>query len=146
MERLGRCLISYDTKKTIKEDRVKSGRERKRGMAKKSDATHAALLSVLWKLIFIFPRRWRICIHFSQRINKWEKIWSAAPSVCRNEKDGRARKSAEERAGPIRGANPWRQTSPTSFLELALFFCRPASISYHTHERRISEWLKIPLT
>merc|ERR1719187_1233103 len=79
-------------------------------MAKKK-ATLRMLLCFRFYENFIFPRRWRICIHFSQRINKWEKIWSAAPSVCRNEKDGRARKSAEERAGPTRGDNPWRQTS-----------------------------------
>jgi len=111
MERLGRCLISYDTKKTIKEDRVKSGRERKRGMAKK--ATLRMLLCFRsYENWFIFPRRWRICIHFSQRINKWEKIWSLRhlPSVemRKTEERGRARKSAR---GPIRGDNPWRQTS-----------------------------------
>jgi len=37
---------------------------------------------VSYKKLFIFPRRWRICIHFSQRRNKWEKIWTATPSVC----------------------------------------------------------------
>merc|ERR1719391_1315916 len=76
-----------------------------------------------------------------------ENLEFAAPSVCRNEKDGRARKSAEERAEPIRGANPWRQTSvpllSSSWCDLfvcfSFFFCRPGSISYHTHERRISE-------
>merc|ERR1719187_2413132 len=67
-------------------------------MAKKK-ATLRMLLCFRFYENFIFPRRWRICIHFSQRINKWEKIWSAAPSVCRNEQDGRARKSAEERGG-----------------------------------------------
>jgi len=53
-----------------------------------------------------------------------ENLEFAAPSVCRNEKDGRARKSAEERAGPIRGANPWRQTSvPLRSSSWRVFFC-----------------------
>merc|ERR1719334_54862 len=88
---------------------------------------------------FIFHRRWRICIHFSERINKWEKIWSLRhlPSVemRKTEERGRARRSAgaDSRSESV-------ETDESHFFPRAgvPFFCRPGWISYHTHERRIS--------
>merc|ERR1719356_2321740 len=89
---------------------------------------------------FIFPRRWRICIHFSQRINKWEKICRVRhlPSVemRKTEERGRARKSAR---GLIRGSESVETDESHFFPRAGVVFCRPGSISYHTHERRISE-------
>lgn len=98
-------------KRQLKGSSERREREREGWQKKRRYACCFAL--VLLKLI-LFPRRWRICIHFSQRINKWEKIWSTTPSVCLK-RDRRAR-------GPIRGAIPWRQTSPNSFLEFVGFF------------------------
>merc|ERR1719175_348460 len=55
-----------------------------------------------------------------------ENLEFAAPSVCRNEKDGRARKSAR---GPIRGANPWRQSVPLHSSSWRYSFVGP--LRYH---------------
>jgi len=71
-----------------------------------------------------------------------ENLEFAAPSVCRNEKDGRARKSAEERAGPIRGANPWRQTSvPLRSSSWRYSFVGPLRYHIiHTREEFRNDW------